>query len=285
MPACWDSEIVMIDFTCRQCGAVYHSQEAHVGKQVRCNQCGSLVAIVPPADHGVVQQQPAFPSAGKRRVSQTGGKRRRVYPFAIVVTAIGLAIVSLVFLRHPSVPRQSTSKQPNIAQPVASPNPQTDGNTPTRLPDPRPTEYNSLPTGARIEEDIGTHGHGNLTVDNGTSEDAVVQLSDVGTDQTVRWFFVKAHSSAHKARIPQGIYRLTFTTGLNWVEREDTFSWQPSYYEFERTFEYSEHRDSEGVQYKTISVTLNPVLFGNVRTKTITREEFLRGHRQVALEP
>jgi hypothetical protein len=31
-------------------------------------------------------------------------------------------------------------------------------------------------------------------------------------------------------------------------------------------------------------VTLNPVMFGNVKTKTITREEFLRGHRHVVLQ-
>lgn len=111
-----------------------------------------------------------------------------------------------------------------------------------------------------------------------------MRLSEVPTEQTVRWFFVQAHSTANLSRIPQGRYRLTFTTGLNWVESEDTFSWQPSYSEFERTFEYNERRDSDGIQYKTISVTLNPVLLGNVRTKTITREEFLKGHRHLALQ-
>lgn len=150
--------------------------------------------------------------------------------------------------------------------------------------DPRPTEYNSLPTGTRIEGDIGTGGHGKLSVENGTTEDAVVRLCD-DKDQTVRWFFVKAHSSAHMSRIPQGSYRLTYTTGLNWVESDDAFSWQPTYNEFERTLDYDEHRDTEGVQYHTIKVTLNAVLFGNVKTRTITREEFLRGYRHVALQP
>jgi hypothetical protein len=131
---------------------------------------------------------------------------------------------------------------------------------------------------------MGTAGHGKLTVQNGTGEDAVMRLSDVTTDQTVRWFFVKAHSSAHVPRIPQGEYRLMYTTGLNWVKSDDVFTWQPSYNEFERTLDYSEQRDSEGIQYHTISVTLNSVLFGNVRTRKITREEFLRGHRHVALQ-
>jgi hypothetical protein len=149
---------------------------------------------------------------------------------------------------------------------------------------PRPTEYNSLPTGTRIEEDVGTSGHGELTVDNGTAEDAVVRLSDVTTNQTVRWFFVQAHSSAHVSRMPPGSYRLTYTTGLDWVESEDSFKWRPSYSEFARTLDYREQRDSEGVQYHTINVTLHPVITGNVRARTITRGEFLRGHRHVALQ-
>jgi hypothetical protein len=72
-------------------------------------------------------------------------------------------------------------------------------------------------------------------------------------------------------------------TGLNWVESEDVFSWQPSYSEFQRAFDFSERRDSEGVQYHSISVTLHAVPLGNVRTRAITREEFLKGHRHVAL--
>jgi hypothetical protein len=149
--------------------------------------------------------------------------------------------------------------------------------------DPRPTEYNSLPTGTRIEGCVGG-GHGELKADNGTTEDAVVRLSDVATDETVCWFFVQAHSSAHMKHIPQGTFTLAFTTGLNWKESEDVFTWHPSYDQFDRVFEFNEQRDSERVHYKTVSVTLNPVLFGNVRTKTITREEFLKGHRHVALQ-
>jgi hypothetical protein len=58
---------------------------------------------------------------------------------------------------------------------------------PTQLLDPRPTHYNSPATGTRCEEDIGTNGHGELTVENGTSEDAVVRLSesDIEADQTL----------------------------------------------------------------------------------------------------
>jgi hypothetical protein len=287
----------MIDVTCPQCSVVYHTLETNVGKRILCTKCGYVITIVPLA---VAQHPPSSPSLRSYRAKPSAGKKQRTYLFAIIVI-VGVALLSSLLLRYSGTPnKQGISKKPE--EPAQSqPTNNTESGEKSKLigeaslpvpdqpnskqpADPRPTEYNSLPTGARIEEDMGTGGHGKLTVQNGTDEDAVVQLSDVTNDQTVRWFFVKAHSSAHVSRIPQGSYRLTYTTGLNWVESEDTFSWQPSYNEFERTFDYSEQRDSEGVKYHAISVTLNSVLFGNVRTRSITREEFLRGHRHVALQ-
>jgi hypothetical protein len=217
-------------------------------------------------------------------VTTSGRKRRRTYTVGIVAPAAAV-LIAFLSLRYANTPKEqiSTNKTDEAQKwtivgeetPPASAQPA----------DPRPTEYNSLPTGTRIEEDSGTSGHGKLAVENGTSEDAVARLSDATTDQTVRWFFVKAHSSAHMSRIPQGTYRLAYTTGLNWVESNDAFSWQPTYDKFERTLDYDEQRDSEGVKYHTVRVTLNSVLFGNVRTRTITREEFLRGHRHIPLQP
>jgi hypothetical protein len=112
----------------------------------------------------------------------------------------------------------------------------------------------------------------------------VVRLSDDRNDQTVRWFFVRAHTSAHMVHIPPGTDRLAFTTGLNWVESDDSFSWHPSYSEFERPLTYSEERDSEAIQYHKISVTLHTVPSGNVKTRAISREEFLKSHRHIALQ-
>lgn len=149
--------------------------------------------------------------------------------------------------------------------------------------DSRPQEYKSLPSGTRITPDIG-RGYGKLTASNGRDEDAAVRLSDAVTNQTIRYFFVQAHRSVHVDHIPQGTYRLAYTAGLNWIESDDTFSCDPDFREFPGTVEFNEYRDSEGVHYHTEFVTLNTVPFGNVRTKQITREEFLRGHHHVDLQ-
>jgi hypothetical protein len=269
----------MIDIACPQCGVVYHTLEANVGKHILCTKCGNVITVV----LAVTPRSPSAPTVSKP-VTTSGRKRRRTYTVGIVAAA-AVVLIAFLSLRYTNTPKEQVSaNKTDEAQkwtiageetPPASAQPA----------DPRPTEYNSLPSGTRIEEDSGTSGHGKLAVENGTSEDAVARLSDTTTDQTVRWFFVKAHSSAHMSRIPQGTYRLAYTTGLNWVESNDAFSWQPTYDEFERTLDYDEHRDSEGVKYHTVRVTLNSVLFGNVRTRTITREEFLRGHRHIPLQP
>ena len=269
----------MIDIACPQCGVVYHTLEANVGKHILCTKCGNVITVV----LAVAPRSPSAPTVSKP-VTTSGGKRRRTYAVGVVAAA-AVVLIAFLSLRYANTAKEQVSaNKTDEAQkwtivgeetPPASAQPA----------DPRPTEYKSLPSGTRIEEDSGTSGHGKLAVENGTSEDAVARLSDATTDQTVRWFFVKAHSSAHMLRIPQGTYRLAYTTGLNWVESNDAFSWQPTYDEFERTLDYDEQRDSEGVKYHTVRVTLNSVLFGNVRTRTITREEFLRGHRHIPLQP
>jgi hypothetical protein len=274
----------MIDVGCPQCGVVYHTLEANVGKQILCTKCGYVITIVLAVTH----PWPSAPAINLR-AKPSLAKGRGIYNFAIV-GAVVVALIVLLVLRHPDAANRATKTNTDNAEKwrvvgEESPRvPDPPKNESAQPADPRPTEYNSLPTGTRIEGDNGTGGHGKLTVENGTTEDAVVRVSDATTDQTVRWFFVKAHNSAHLSRIPQGSYRLTYTTGLNWVESDDAFSWQPTYNEFERTLDYTEQRDSEGVQYHTIRVSLNSVLFGNVRTRTITREEFLKGHRHVALD-
>lgn len=154
----------------------------------------------------------------------------------------------------------------------------------SQLLDPRPTEYNSLPTGTSIGPDFCTGGHGVLTVENGTDVDAVARLYDAATYRTVCWFFVRAGESHRKTAIPEGTYELVYTLGLNWVESEDTFGWRPSYTRFGRTLRYYEQEAAGDIQYHDISVTLQPVIGGNVRAQKISRQDFLKGHQHMALE-
>jgi len=298
----------MIDVTCPQCGTIFHSEEAHVGKQLRCNRCGRTVVIY--AVEGSAPKLPILAFARKHRtdrLARYSANARRVVQSALLAIVVATAAVAFALWFHqpamktPSPPPMATQQtapaqgeksaqsvdpwQVISEEPAPAPDRHPD-RTRRKLKPPddlRPTYYNSLPTGTRIEKDLGSEGHGELSVENGTDEDAVVRLSDL-SDQTVRWFFVKSHSSDHESQVPEGVYRLLFTTGLDWIESEDCFRWRPSYSEFERTFDYREERVSDGLYYHRISVTLNPVPMGNVRTRAITREVFLRGHQRVSLQ-
>lgn len=84
--------------------------------------------------------------------------------------------------------------------------------------------------------------------------------------------------------IPEGIYGLKYTSGLDWQTDAQAFRWLPSYDRFDRQFVYSEERIGDEVQYREIKVTLHPVIGGNVRTVSITRDEFLRGEHDPSVQ-
>ena len=105
---------------------------------------------------------------------------------------------------------------------------------------------------------------------NGTTDDAEIILYNVERDEQTRDQNVKAYNSLHVTGIPVGVYELKYAIGS-------------SFYEFERSFGYTEEptedADRVRVNYKEISVTLHPVVGGNVRTIKISRDKFLKGHR------
>ena len=296
----------MLDFVCPRCGRPYHSEEVHIGKQIRSTnpECGFLVPILAMTDRSMVRphHSPGNGSAANRRV----GKHKGIY--GVTVASVVAVMACVLLLRHFNGPKQDrstlspTGSTPNPVE-TATPTPKSlseDATTitpppgflpetprsaqPRRRARPRPKEYYSLPTGTRIAPDIGDRGYGSLIAQNGLDEDAVVRLSDALTNETIRWFFVQAGTSAQVGSIPQGSYKVTYTTGLNWIDSENTFSWHPNYHEFLGTFKFTEQQDSRGILSHKEFITLNPVPFGNARTRTIRREEFLKGHHHVSLQ-
>jgi len=139
-----------------------------------------------------------------------------------------------------------------------------------------PRKHRSLPNGSRIMPDPPTTGYGELEVQNGTGEDAVLSLYNPAADETIREVYVQAKHSVLMKGIPEGTYQLAYMAGLDWDDGEAAFRCDPDYAEFERSFLFTEETNQEGVQYHTITVTLHRVVGGNIRTKRISREEFLR---------
>jgi hypothetical protein len=320
----------MLDIKCPMCQTVYHSDEANIGRSLRCSICGSAVPILRDA-RTIVQSPPRSvrlnPNAGIRNSKL---RRPRVVSATTIFVSLAVAGALVLHIRKPSASRPAERNEasaptvpapppgftldqdnsvstapsgigtpgktdPTVSQPMtfsADEVEEASGTGTAKVGPirpqprsvPRPSIYNSLPSGSSIESDECAGGHGVLTVQNGTSEDAVVRLYDLHDERTICWFFVGQNDSASTGHIPEGDYGLTYTMGLDWIESEDAFRWQPSYGEYERAFRYTEQRNSEGLQYKEISVTLQPVHGGNVKTRSISRADFLRGHRHIALQ-
>jgi hypothetical protein len=218
-----------------------------------------------------VESKPILPTATAKAVPRK--TRRTLHPAYTIASALVILSVLAFIAREV----QSHTNTAELVTPASEHAPAERTSEKAPEPDSRPTEFVSLATGTRVQQDVRTDGHGEFNVDNGTDDDAVVSLVDYSSNQSVRCFFVQAHTSAHVQRISQGNYTLAFTTGLDWNAAEFSFGWHPSYSEFEHTFEFKERRDSEGVNYKSISITLHAVPTGSVRTRPITRQEFLRG--------
>ena len=119
----------MIDVSCRHCGAVYHSEESHIGKQLRCARCGCLVSIVR-AEGAAIQGPPTVKNAATRQVKPTPTtpfkrhfRLRRVF----IATAVLIALVSIAYViaRRPA-PEHGTDTLSDIEEPAPSANSRAD---------------------------------------------------------------------------------------------------------------------------------------------------------------
>ena len=309
----------MIDVTCPQCRAVYHSEPAHVGKHIKCTKCGFLVPVVSGSSAKIIERRPAIPGQAHRatmhRQSSSARSMRRgtLYSVALASAVIAISLASLVYSRHsvvdrslplsrgragleaqqsaqldidraaPERQRQDADATPGGLQVLGEVDlPSVHANEPRsvrrhlKVPaqqsayDPLP-QRPSLPNGARMAPDVGVEGYGVLNVNNGTSGDAEVMLYSVLNDEIVRDINVKSRNFLQITGIPAGTYELKYAEGN-------------SFHQFDQTLDYAEHKEreeggSERIEYGEISVTLHPVVGGNVRTRGISREEFLKGHR------
>jgi phage FluMu protein Com len=283
----------MIHVACPLCGQVYHADPAHLGKSIRCTKCGSVLPIL--GSEGTLARKPPQvneirqpPSRVEPRAKEPTPRRTsfRVGAVVVAVAAVGLAI----FWRHSNThgdtgpvttPHTSETQTSAGGFQVLSEEPPATGSEGLPCDEQAPTTEPSIPNGTRILPDAGTTGYGVLEVQNGTSEDAVLSLYDSAADETVRDVYVQARHSVRMKGIPAGTYQLAYTAGLDWDGRE-AFRCNPDYAQFERDFVYAEEKNHEGVQYHSITVTLQPVIGGNVRTKKISKEEFLKGHHRTA---
>jgi hypothetical protein len=128
----------------------------------------------------------------------------------------------------------------------------------------------SVPTGTRLIEDQATSGKGLLKAINGTNLDSFVIVMDSTTQERMRVISVKAQDSFTFEHVSPGNYNVFFTTGLDWDKSRERFNRQASYFEFGKILSFEEDNHS----YERHTITLNPVVDGNVRARPISETDF-----------
>ena len=136
-----------------------------------------------------------------------------------------------------------------------------------------PTPLPRVPNGTILQDYRSEEGLGKLTVENGLNLDAVVALA--GLDDTpVVAFYVQAWNSHTVEGIPDGVYRLYFSTGENWDVNQGLFT-RPSVSSlFRDTLTFQTTRLSDRTQFSIIDVTLHSAPDGRAPVDSISPERF-----------
>ena len=143
-------------------------------------------------------------------------------------------------------------------------------------PENPPQSAFSLPNGTEMRKRRHLNGRGELTVENGSSDDAVVHLVNLNTGETIRTFYVKTDNTFTERQIEPGLYGVFFTTGIGWDVALKTFNLNASYSHFGKNLEYTERIDQDGgkVEKVTYKISLQPVQDGNAEIESLDKESF-----------
>ncbi len=128
------------------------------------------------------------------------------------------------------------------------------------------------PANGTFVRDGSRGGLGRLTINNGTSSDAVVTLTR-GT-RTAFSVYVRKGAKATVRSVNSGSYTVYFTTGEDWNGRKSSFTRGCSFEKFDDRANFRTVRVAGGTQYTVLTFTLNKVFGGNASTSTVPPGEF-----------
>jgi hypothetical protein len=119
-------------------------------------------------------------------------------------------------------------------------------------------------------------GHGDLEVENGTPEDAVVHLVELTSQKTTRTFYVQAGMTFTERQISPGLYGVYFSSGTDWDVAKKFFKENASFSQFGKNLDYSETRDEATgeMTFHHREITLQPVVGGEVATYPLSKDAF-----------
>jgi hypothetical protein len=148
-------------------------------------------------------------------------------------------------------------------------------------PNPAPAPQNglsavSLSNGTEIKNRLRLEGHGELTLKNGTSFDAIVNVVEPRGRSVVRSFYVQAGKTFVEKNIAPGIYQVYFSTGKDWDSRTRSFQDDALYGRFERQIDFYETENplTRNMEFRGYSVTLQYVEGGDEACLPVDKQTF-----------
>lgn len=208
-------------------------------------------------------------------------RAKRNLKMAIGLTLAAFAVGAVWVIGGGGTADHTPATNVALVPPSATP---TDIPTPTAVPSPTVTPAPTVvPTPTRIPVQInnGTEmqvaegsGLGELTVDNGTTNDAIIKLFDPSRGHSIRAVYVVRQSKWVIKNIPPGVFVVRYASGRDWDAEGRFFQSNAAFSEFEDTIDFAETPTSTGTTYTTWSITLQPVLGGTADTEKIDAAKF-----------
>ena len=120
-------------------------------------------------------------------------------------------------------------------------------------------------------------GLGELTIQNGIDNDAVLKLVPDVLNKSVLTIYIRRNSNFTIKRIKDGDYKLFFVVGKHYNEDSSIFLQDCSFSEFKDDFSFIEIKDYEEnkTEYSIFEITLYPVAGGTAKTDVIDKKKFL----------
>ena len=166
----------------------------------------------------------------------------------------------------PSAERTVTELAPTAPPSITEPA------TPAAAAEPTPGPSGPRPENGATIVKRGKSGRGELAIDNGTDQDALVTLSTGG--KAVRAVYVRASGNTDLRGIADGTYDIFVAQGDGWNRELRRFTDSPDYSKFDETAPFRTEKESGGIRYTRLSITLQPVVNGNVSTQPVDSDAY-----------
>jgi hypothetical protein len=142
------------------------------------------------------------------------------------------------------------------------------------LPPPRRLANGTIISGQPLK------GNGRLTIDNGTSRDAVIKIVDSKTSHALEAFYIQGQNQVSIGQIPDGDMIIYFASGMDFDPVHRGFTREKGFSRFVDTlpFTTSVAITASGTQSEstTFTITLHPVVNGTAKTNTVDEADFER---------